>query len=644
MLQITSFHRGLVTNVENVIRPWETACKVRDCRSNEFGWLIPRPGRTLISDDPVSEVFVHKSILLAISEGRLKWARIGAIGSRIDLQDFSPRPVTIIRLQGGHLRFIARDDDVYILTGGPPYVVNIPNAGNPTVALFFLSQPPVPTISVEQAGAGDADNFSEQDIMLRLQYVYLSESQEPLEAHQGSASSEQRKSDVYEALADRSEASKAGDPIWVRDVATVFGDVTDALDSLDENRRRTARTTINITLAETPPAGAYVDVYRGLRNNDLEGFAEEGWYWTARFPAGERRLQYTFALNDSGVNTYPGLINPTDDNPNLQYIATNEFRNYAAGHKSKRVWLSYYDPAKHESLYRTFPDFIDLDLGEGYITGLKFIRDNLLIVYATNQIQIINTDPLEELHSVIDFISPQDDVGNPIGCIAPQSIVDMGGVHWFLAANQYVYAFNSRNARTMSDLVRVMFQTIARPIDDNGQPELSKAVGFAYEKDYYISVSSMLEEDATDENNTTLLYQPQYSRWWQDSFGIKSITKGAPERLFAVIEGELFELYTGTMDKDAAVRRVWRNNYFETRAHERYESVHVYCQEAARVDIKAITEFDEYETYIEVENPEHWHDMRAGCDLRGRLHSVEISTESPAIIDRITTNEILENR
>ena len=144
-----------------------------------------------------------------------------------------------------------------------------------------------------------------------------------------------------------------------------------------------------------------------------------------------------------------------------------------------------------ERLFHNFTDFITLDIGTGFITGLHFLRDNYLIVYTTNQIQVIATDPLSELHSVIDFIKPHDNRGNTVGCIAPNSIVDMGGVHYFLATNKYVYRFDGRSVRSVSDKVQAEFETIELPLTTHGEPVVTRVEAFSYNKDYYISFPSV---------------------------------------------------------------------------------------------------------------------------------------------------------
>lgn len=640
-MEITTFAGGLVTNVaEHAPRRRESyATYCRNCRSDEQGWLVRRDGMTRISDETgITAVFAHKSVVLAVINSKLKWARVSSIGSQLSFQDIDDG-VNILLLQGGRAIFSARDDKVYVMTGIAPIVINVPDPPHePTAEHFYLSKPETPSVTTVVGGKTDGDDFSSRHIKLRLQSVSLSESQEVLEDHQG-AFPGQRTSDVFDLLADKSVVSEPSESVRLL-IAT---DDNDAFNDLDEAEALIARTTIDIALSETPDTGTYVDVYRSLRDVTPDDELSEGWYWMARFPAGETTLRYTFEMTDYSVSGYPELLHIGEDKPHLQYLTTNEFRSYAAGLKSKRVWLSYYDPGKNEKLYQNLTDFIDLDLGEGYITGLKFIRDNLLIVYATNQIQVIATDPLSELHSVIDFISPQDDVGNPIGCVAPESIVDMGGEHFFLASNRYVYRFNSRTARTISDSVQAIFDAIALPLTEMGEPDLSRAVAFAYQKDYFISIPSKLEENSDEFNNTTLLYDTQYGRWWQDTYAVRSISKGYPERIYAVIDNNLFELFLGDTDDGVRIRRVWRSNPELRRTHDKFRSVHVYAMGAAIIEVLAKTEQGEERGTITIEETSDVFSQRLGVNLRGRNFTVEVATENDAPIDRIATNELFRS-
>lgn len=670
MMEITSFHRGLITNTEGIAKPHETASYVRNNRTERHGWLAPRAGMMKVSNvSGWTDVFIHKTVVLAVQNGYLKWARLtGEVGEALTFNDFDDG--FVVKEGTERVVFIGQVDEegeqgnvVWLSTQEDAFVVEIPDppeppeaAEIPSARAFYLPKP-----KLEFSFVGDEPSGNTVRVWIRAQFVQTDGINDITDPDPAEAI--QRKEEGGSPYAEAVVYSEPSDARSVYIRADEGGNTTDIQ--------------IRVEGAREGIAG-YVDLFQ----TGLDGEENGDYYFIERVPYSSAfnsllvedlnfsydssvpRVSFSKTLRNSETNigtpwgyssdgdpnslvSFRKMVYVNNFNPKFQHIATNKFRNYAAEANSNRVYISYYDPAEDIKLFQNFADYIPLDLAGGAITGLAFIRDNLLVVYATNQIQLIQTDPLIELHSVIDILGPRDSDGNLIGCIAPDTIVDMGGVHYFLATNRYVYRFNGRSADSISDLVHVMFQAVSLPTTEYGQPIPSRAVAFVYDKDFYISIPSLLEEgltEAPEYPNTTLLYDVQYRRWWQDSFGIRSISKSHPERLFAVVDNKLVELYQGNDDDGTPIQRVWRSNPYQTRPHERFESVVVYCQAAARVDIKAITEFEEFETDIEVDNTRAWHDMRAGCDLRGRLQSVEISTQSRVIIDRITTNEVLENR
>lgn len=772
-MQIDTFERALVTNTEGIGNPHMSAVHVRNCRTNQHGWLIPRKGRTKVSDETdISEVFIHKGVVFIVQDGILKWGRLG---DAITFHDFPGVPnssgVSVAapkRIKTGDERVVFKgqiDDEtidgdfVWISTGKLSFFVEVFDIpGVSRAHTFYMDKPTQPTIKYLRKGREENTKL----IDIKFQPVYVVEKQEDLPTQQGfgvelpelaERHSIGESTDPYE-LAVRTSVEPVGEdheideylegvsvypnpfteftnivfevvrqtPLRI-DIVTGFEgyaeagnhqivivrtlhdslvelaaagtptpnqqysegeqsirwdgtnpqgeevaagvyyvrfryrsglqptetsqkdkyitiaqglNIADFLGRADPDIQRTA---IEITLDAPVDHANYLDIYATYRDN------RKRFYLLGRMPNVDgQKLVYQFPFEDPSL---PQDFIDAGEKVHWQHIATNRFRNYVAKENSNRVYLSYYEPGEHIQLYQNFTDWIPLKLGGGSITGLDFIRDNILVVYATNQIQLIQTDPLFELHTVIDQLGPTDKEGNLIGCAAPDTLVDMGGIHYFLATNRYIYRYDGARIQSVSDVVHAMFQTVDLPVTEYGQPKFSRARGFAYDKNYYISVPSLLEpglSDYPEYPNTTLLYDIQYRRWWQDDFGVLSLSKAYPEKLFAVIGGELFQLYQGEDDDGTPIRRVWKSNPYETRPFDRIESIRVYPQGPGRFDIKAITEFQEAENYIDVVNPEIWDDLHAGFDIRGRLHTIEITTESMATIDRITTNEKLENR
>ena len=353
--------------------------------------------------------------------------------------------------------------------------------------------------------------------------------------------------------------------------------------------------------------------------------ASTDYFWIARAPINET-VHYQFPVPD--VNTESPL---TFETPDWAYIAVDEFRAYVAEANADRVYLSHFNPGTSERLYRNFTDFIDLDLNGGVITGLQFLRDTHLVVYASNQLQVLATDPLPALMRVIDFIKPRDDKGEFIGCVSPNSIVDMGGAHYFIATDKRIYRFDGSNLREMSEKIHGIL---------SGIMEISDAVGFSYDRHYLLSIKQLVEGRVED---TTLVYDQIHGVWWQDDFGVSDAMKDRQGNVYGVIDGLWFQLYTGETDNGTPIRRVWRSHPHYAPVQARWESVHVYPQAPAAIAVRAWTELSRTEGQLDITNIANPFSQRMGCNLRGRTLTVEIETESTAAIDRITVNERVRN-
>ena len=364
----------------------------------------------------------------------------------------------------------------------------------------------------------------------------------------------------------------------------------------------------------------HVDVYT------TQDKVSQRYFWIARVPVG-RTVHYHFPILD--INTEPPL---TFETPDWVYIAANEFRAYVAEADSHRVYLSHFNPGTGEQLYQNFTDFIDLDLNGGTISGLHFLRDTHLIIYASNQIQILATDPLPELHGVIDYIKPRDDKGEFIGCISSDTIVDMGGVHYFLATDKRVYQFDGTGLRERSDKVHGVLSRLIT---------LSNAVGFSHDRHYLISVNLDADSSLPD---ATLVYDTIHDVWWHDDFGVTDAVKDKQGNVYGSINGTMFQLYTGDTDAGDPIRRIWRSHPYYGPVHQRWNSIHVFPQAPAVIDVAAYTEQDRVSGTLKIANIRDPFSQRMGFNLYGRTLTVEIQTEDDAAIDRIAVNEMVRNR
>ena len=398
------------------------------------------------------------------------------------------------------------------------------------------------------------------------------------------------------------------------------------------------QTVIEIRVSEKVSASPenYIDIYA---RQDIDA----DYTFIARMPYDATRpLRYVFPLEK--IQEGEPLVD-AGEQVNFQYVATNEFRTYVADAESNKVYKSYYNPANNEALRQNFVDITPLELEGGAITGLHFLRDTFLYVYTTNQLQVIATDPIAELHRVVDYIKPRSDKGEIIGCAAPDTIVNIVGRHYFLATNQRVYRFDGQRLYDVSDRVHAAFQKVLTPTAE-GQLQLQEAIAYAVDENYVISVNMAIpgEEAPSATQNRLLVYDVTHGVWWQDAYGIDAVSKGIYDTVYGVIGGYLYRLHSGDTDDGKPIRRIWRGHPYQTTTQKTWESVHVHPLQPCRIDITARTEQDAFTGYVDIENIASFDEKRMGCDLRGAVQTVEIQTDSDATIHRIAVNERVRNR
>ena len=379
-------------------------------------------------------------------------------------------------------------------------------------------------------------------------------------------------------------------------------------------------TYIHITANATADAN-FIDVFA-----TLEG--RVGYYWIARMPAGET-IVYKFPLFD---NFTPQVTE--FETPEVEYIARNDLRTYTAEVGSDTVYISHFDAGTGERLLYNYTHIIPLELGDGFITGLVFTRERNLVVYCSNQIQIITTGALIEQHGVLDFIQPSDEKGERVGTAAPGSIVDMGGHHFFLASNRYVYMFDAQRAIKVSDAIHGIFQQIELSRTSDGNVELENGVvAFAHDNHYAISVG-----------DKTLVYDTVHGVWWQDTFSVSKAIRDDTGRVYGEIDGNAYILYEGDDDDGQPIQRRFKSNPYNQHSHSQWDSVHVYALGSAIIEVVCSTEQSTARGMLEIPDAGDWWSQRLGVNLQGRYYEVEIITESDVAIDRIMVNERMRKR
>lgn len=725
---ILNFRAGMITNAGDHAGRYReaTAEYLIDGRSDKQGWWVNRPGRVLLSEaEDVETVFAYKGHVFIVVDGELKWGRLDG-----DTVIPSGEPASIVfnsfslsksvpDLVNAFVLFQTREETIFVGDGVAPFVINVPERGDPSVSLFYLPK----VGSFRARHISDAPSVAtSKEISLVLQAVRVDGEQETLPETQG------RGVDAP-TLAPRTVISPESDPVKVRvrttaahaintyltnigiqpNPFTVFtnitwtvvnevalkisvfnaagqevrtlhnsiggvsdwyplgaqtiqwhgdndvgedvaagvytvtfrteGDITYSLKvaqgvTLPSGDAPVIPSQVSIELTEAVPEADYIDVYAS-RRDDVAGY-----YWIARMEnADDATLIYDFTLQDG---TLTDELLEAGETPNWQYMAIDDFRCYAAERESNRLYFSYYDPENHERLFQNFTDFDDLELGGGWITGLHFLNDTHLSVYSSRQVHRYAVDPDIELIGVYDFITPGSDRGKSIGCTAPESIVNMGSHHYFLATNDYVCMLDERGLRPISAPVHGIFQTVRKPVTPDGELRLTTAVGFAHGEEYYLSLPLPTETSGdlpVYVPTRTMMFDTVTNTWWQDSFGVYGVSKTDYDRVLAVVDGRLVGLYEGNRDIDTPIRRVYKNNPYFQHSHSHWESVHIYALGAAEIDITAITEQGRREGELSIPNAADWWSQRLGLNLRGRYYQAEFATESEVPIDRITVNE-----
>ena len=81
---------------------------------------------------------------------------------------------------------------------------------------------------------------------------------------------------------------------------------------------------------------------------------------------------------------------------------------------------------------------------------------------------------------------------------------------------------------------------------------------------------------------------------------------------------------------------------------EKLTSVHVYSLpkngESVDIEVEVSTEQGSATRMLTIDDASQFYAQRAGINLRGRMHQVQITTEGTVLIDRITMNERLRTR
>ena len=382
----------------------------------------------------------------------------------------------------------------------------------------------------------------------------------------------------------------------------------------------------------------YIDIFQSTTTAVTE---DTTYYWIGRIPyaagrygrnglfgAADNRLR---TLSDTEIETERTLVEPLAE-PAWQLVESSNDRLYLNDGNSNRLWMTYYDAG--EKYLRSVTDYWDVPTGGFPITGLKKLQQNVLVIYTENRIFIATIDPFPENHRVIEVITTRDDRDAPIGCIAPESLVDINGYHYFMSGNRQVYRFGGQRTRWMSAPVNPLLAQMPRTAAKD-------VVGFARELTYCFCYPS---SPTSTENDAMLLYDTQRELWWKDSIRVSAVSKGRIQTEYALIDRWPAILDTGTLDNGAAIEWFWKGNKILIPLNTLIHSLFIGIlpedtgTEAVEVSVLLKTEEGEQEETFEVSSANDYWDQIVGFNLRGRSAQVTLSGSGVMKIDRLIFN------
>ena len=402
----------------------------------------------------------------------------------------------------------------------------------------------------------------------------------------------------------------------------------------------------------------YVDIYRSRRRDPPDPYRDD-YFLMARVPYENEAINLLFpASDDVLIDFWEDELPEQGELVAWQYAESDEYRIYAAGPNDNQLYLSNFDGIS-ERRYLNLTDSITLPTQGEQITGIKFLEDNYLAVYTPHRILLVFTDPAPELIRIQGRYSqgPRDEA---VGCVAPLSLVEVDEYHFFLSPNKRVYRFGGRRPTWASDKVQPLLEPLALPDYNIDGTQISDAVAVAYKGSYYLSFPSLevealhfviwkgekLEWKGDDlewkpnflKPNSTLIYDIDRDKWYRDGFGVESFSKDLNDRVYGVVEGSLFSLYTDD-DTDEEMAWEWHSNYLMMPPRTNIFNVTVKTQKAVDITVTVRTEEGEQTRELSAQDKNDYWGQYAGFNLRGRTARLSISGVGSTIIDRISINE-----
>ena len=625
-MNINNFSGGIISAAAYTRLRDISASDAGNVEHDDEGALVTKAGHRRVSSDREAfvSIFAHWGFVLAVTaDGELKWQTEALFtqtdASRALFRSFTPPRTGFDTIDPTDY---ATDENVVFISNA--YVqlkVTLENGEDPIAYPFYLPHPGP--------------------------FAFQSEREDPIDGQRRQFSRSvtgrptRRDRSLYQVDTDPDgTAADRGDGVFVRlqVIKTLSQDGDDALaypieavgpsGTIEGKLQGTFFQLIILAeQLELDTDADYIDIFQSLSTAENE---DTDYYFIGRVPyaAGTYGLRI---FDDAEIQTERLLVEPLDE-PAWRLSARSNERIYANTGNDNIIWMTYWESG--EKYLRTFTDQIPVNTGGFPITGLKLLQQNALTVYTENRIFLLNVDPIAELHRVTEVISTKDDKDAPIGCIAPESLVDVNGYHYFLSSNRQVYRFGGQRVTWVSDTINPTLAKMPRAL-------AKKAIGFARGLHYCLVYPSTPE--STD-NDAILCYDTPRKIWWKDDLGIAAYSRGQSGAEYALIDSLVVLLNVGTLANDAPIEWFWRGNKvllpLNTLIHSLFigglpEDIGI---AAIALSVKLKTEEGEQTQTMTIESAVDFWEQIVGFNLRGRSVQVELSGVGRMKIDRLAFN------
>lgn len=567
-------------------------------RHDDEGALITRPGHRQLpaGADTIVAIFAHWGYVLAVTAaGELKWETEAVLADAEAGDDLFR---SFIPARGGFditqpTDFITDENVVFVSnTNAQLKVVLVAGGSRPDAYPFYLPEPEA--YKVHERAVGESGGGH---VYLRYQLVKtLPQDTGPYADYPIEAVGPSRL-----AVTTTGEQQVPNDQALDIEIAT--------------------RDLISDTDAD------YIDFFQTFSTADTE---DTEYYFIARIPhqEGDHRIS---TKPDTEIETQRLLVEPLDT-PAWQIATRSNERLYLNSGDDNKIWMTYWESG--EKYLRTVTDSLPVNTGGYPITGLKILQQNMLVVYTENRIFLLSVDPIAEQHRILEVITTKDDKDAPIGCVAPESIVDVNGYHYFLSSNRQVYRFGGQRVTWVSDTINPTLAKLPRALS-------KKAFGFARGLTYCLAYPSTPESTG---NDAVLYYDTPRKLWWKDALGITAFSRGQSGAEYALIERYLSLLNTGTLDNGEQIQWLWRGNKVLLPLNTLIHSLFIgglpedIGTDSIELQVKLKTEEGEQTQTLIIESAVNFWEQIVGFNLRGRSVQVELSGVGRMKIDRLEFN------